>query len=429
MFKRRICSILIATVLVFATGCSAKKEEAVVEPKAEETVEASISENVEVVEETPVVETVSADSTVSENIQLSDDIYSFQISVDGQVFQLPMDYDTFAAAGWVYNNDLTEELAPNQATYSDFFEKGNLKIMASFVNFGLNVEPLSNCYIGSITVESGSLDAPTDGDITLPKGIKMGVSTLEEVKAAFGEPTTSTEGDTFAILKYEYDFDQSVRIDVDTQKNIITKIEVENYIQTEEQKAKNDSAAVNDEVPEVVTKYVAPTQLGTNFDDFILEFDGSLYKLPAPISEFEKNGWEVMAEDLEKVVVAQGYERITIMKNNQKENVTVMNYTDQATSVHNCFVEEIEADVLDTNVSAKAPYNIAMGMSGDEVKKIISTLKNVEVEDEKSFIYYTIPSSKSKNDETVIRVQKDKNVVSAISMSCTYSAKETYLGK
>lgn len=53
------------------------------------------------------------------------------------------------------------------------------------------------------------------------------------------------------------------------------------------------------EVPEIRTNYQTPAALGSDFMDPEVEFMGNLYRLPAPVSAFLDNGWEMkdVAED------------------------------------------------------------------------------------------------------------------------------------
>ena len=48
-----------------------------------------------------------------------------------------------------------------------------------------------------------------------------------------------------------------------------------------------------------MTNYQTPAALGSDFMDPEVEFMGNLYRLPAPVSAFLDNGWEMkdVAED------------------------------------------------------------------------------------------------------------------------------------
>ena len=66
--------------------------------------------------------------------------------------------------------------------------------------------------------------------------------------------------------------------------------------QVEERSAEQEEEESEEESTGVVYEYVAPTELGDDIYSFNFELDGHVYTLPAPVSEFLDNGWEMHPE-------------------------------------------------------------------------------------------------------------------------------------
>lgn len=132
------------------TACGGKEaskdveaqEEEVEEPTAqptEEPTEKPISEATEdptseVTEEYEEATKLAAEMPA----ELSDDIYDFQISIDGTVYQFPMWYSDFEALGWEYDGDNTETLSSNQYTLGQRWKKDGVSVYTRFANLSMN---------------------------------------------------------------------------------------------------------------------------------------------------------------------------------------------------------------------------------------------------------------------------------------------------
>ena len=46
----------------------------------------------------------------------------------------------------------------------------------------------------------------SDWEILLPGGIQWGVSNADDIKAAYGDPTSDYDGDNYYKMSYQYDF-------------------------------------------------------------------------------------------------------------------------------------------------------------------------------------------------------------------------------
>lgn len=358
------------------------------------------------------------DGTQADVQTLSDDIYSFQAEIDGEVYQFPMSYGEFTAKGWTYDGDAAQTIEPEQYTAAETFKKDSLKLYATIFNLGMNTVPFSECQIGGFSVDSYMMK-DSAFSVKLPKGIEFGVSTLEDVKAAYGEPSREYDGEMYTALTYEYETYQDVEIQVDKETKVVSKIDMRNIIETagEEEQAQAE-AAVSDEVTEEVKSYQAPTELGDDFTKFIVEYDGALYQMPAPVSEFEKNGWTVKEDQSDMTVKGKDFGWVSLTKNDQELRAIAQNYGDNATTIRNCFVTTVKGDDNSTDMPITVQKGITRGMAKADLEKALEGV-TYKFEESDMFEYYTIEGPESSLDYVQILVRKDTSVVQAIEVSYT----------
>ena len=230
----------------------------------------------------------ATDSEIAEG--LGDDIYSFSMEFDGQIMKFPMTYQDFVGMGWELSSREDPDMKISTNSYGFVsFNKGKNSVSAEVMNLGINEVGLEDSLIGGITVD-GSYDIDlTSVSVKLPGGIELGKSTLDDIKAAYGDPSDTYEGDLYTKVTYEKDTYQEVELSVFKDDNTLKKVDMENL----EEPEGYDKGAVSDEVPDIVTSYETPTALGDDMLDTAVEYMGDLYSLPAPVSAFTANGWEI----------------------------------------------------------------------------------------------------------------------------------------
>jgi hypothetical protein len=376
--KKKVYLLLLASVLVF-TGCQKKEvspetKETGIETKKETESEKETEKLIESEKETESQSLANA----PDELLLSDDIYSFQVGIDGTIYQFPMEYEAFLAKGWTFSDDEETTLSPNQ--YALFnFKKGDLRITGYVFNPAGDVKPINEGYLAGFTVDE--YDAKkTEAVFELPKGITMGTATMDDIIAAYGEPTDKSESDTFTTLKYEYASYQEIRLRVGAENGVLNSIEIKNLVEPKDQPA---AEKVSAEATPEVQAYAAPAELGDDLKSAIVEYDGVLYQLPAPVSEFEKNGWTIQVENSEESVDAKGNGWVTLTKNNQKLRTLTKNYGDTQTSIQNCFVTQIESSDQ-VKVAIMLQKSITIGMAESD---FVSAIEGMEYKEEESTTY------------------------------------------
>ena len=318
----------------------------------------------------------AGEATDSESAEgLGDDIYSFSMEFDGQTMKFPMTYQDFVGMGWELSSREDPDMKISTNSYGFVsFNKGKNSVSAEVMNLGINEVGLEDSLIGGITVD-GSYDIDlTSVSVKLPGGIELGKSTLDDIKAAYGDPSDTYEGDLYTKVTYEKDTYQEVELSVFKDDNTLKKVDMENL----EEPEGYDKGAVSDEVPDIVTAYKAPDALGSDMLDTAVEYMGDLYGLPAPVSAFTANGWEIQDAENTPYVEGGGIAFIDMMKNNQSIHFSVYNETENATALENCFVRELSFATYD-------PESIAMKLSGDITLGADKT-ELIKMADEKGYI-------------------------------------------
>ena len=374
-----IWSLLLSTL----SGCgnsTATEDTGTEEATTETTTEAEVTETA-----------AQEDSADSESTgELGDDIYSFSMEFDGQTMKFPMTYQEFTDMGWELSSSEDPDTKVSTNSYGMLtFNKGASSVYVDVINFGINEVRLEDCLIGGISVD-GSYDVDlTAVSVKLPGDIELGKATLDDIKAAYGEPSDTYEGDLYTKLTYEKDSYQEVELSVFKDDNTLKEVDMRNFEEPEDY----DKGTVSDEVPDIVTSYETPTALGDDMMDTAVEYMGDLYSLPAPVSAFTANGWEIQDAEDTPYVEGGGIAFIDMMKNNQSIHFSVYNETENATALENCFVRELSFATYD-------PESIAMKLSGD-ITLGADKAELIKMADEKGYI--------SEENDDYLRIYPNKD--------------------
>lgn len=369
------------TLIMVLTGCMVLSPVSVYAADATETTtEAKVTETA-----------AQEDSADSESTgELGDDIYSFSMEFDGQTMKFPMTYQEFTDMGWELSSSEDPDTKVSTNSYGMLtFNKGASSVYADVINLGINEVGLEDCLIGGISVD-GSYDVDlTAVSVKLPGDIELGKATLDDIKAAYGEPSDTYEGDLYTKLTYEKDSYQEVELSVFKDDNTLKEVDMRNFEEPEDY----DKGTVSDEVPDIVTSYEAPIALGDDMMDTAVEYMGDLYSLPAPVSAFTANGWEIQDAEDTPYVEGGGIAFIDMMKNNQSIHFSVYNETENATALENCFVRELSFATYD-------PESIAMKLSGD-ITLGADKAELIKMADEKDYI--------SEENDDYLRIYPNKD--------------------
>lgn len=365
---------------------------------AEEETEAETA--IEAVEEAP--EAAKADEAIS------DDIYSFQMLFDGELYTFPMTYDEFVAKGWENCDDETFEITPNSYTWCSF-KKGDVRANCDVLNMFVNTLPVHQCDIVGFSVDSFSMEKAPETKLVLPAGITYGESTLDDITAAYGPASDVYEGSLYTKLTYEYSLYQNVELEVDLESGVLSAVDLRNMDEKKCATANMEEPEISDEIPANVLNYKAPEALSDDLFDYTIEYAGDLYQLPAPVSVFLSNGW-TLKDNSAETVAGRDSGWAYLMKDNQELRVLAKNYEPDLTKIENCFVTEVKSDIYTTDL----PLTLSKGLTRDmTTAELEAALDGIEYEtsDSSSFVYYNVYGKDSRLDGYQFCVDTEKDSV------------------
>lgn len=150
--------------------------------------------------------------------ELSSDPESFQVSLDGNIITLPVLYTDLAALGWECDSIDGETLKPGFIMVGNAsLRKGNTSLSgANFINLSDQELPLSECYVYGFSFAYDSKGA-VETSVVFPGGLHIG-STVEEIIAAYGEPTEIDDSRS-TVTKLLYEFGDYNKITFEIDKN------------------------------------------------------------------------------------------------------------------------------------------------------------------------------------------------------------------
>jgi hypothetical protein len=194
-----------------------------------------------------------------------------------------------------------------------------------------------------------------------------------------------------------------------------------------ETSSKSSDYSVSKDVPEIVKKYVAPTEMGNSLSDFIVEYDGALYKLPFPVSELVKNGWEIKEGYSDSIIYANGDGHVKMTKNGESEQFYVLNCTDKRTGVENCFIKELRTLSFTSSVDMKLPKGIYTGMSEADFLKAIEGERDVKSFVSGKYTYYTFDFPDSTSNFIQVSINNESKTAEDFSVYYAEDIKEALL--
>ena len=184
---------------------------------------------------------------------------------------------------------------------------------------------------------------------------------------------------------------------------------LKNYRDSEPEETSKD-------VPKEVCDYQEPEAFSENPLDFIVQFDGDFYQLPAPVSEFIKNGWKIDEEGSDTSVKAGRHGYVTLEKDGQTLYGVVNNYSKSAVPIKNSFLTNLHGDFDVTKVPIQIYRGITLGMNEESMKEALSDAKYETKEDEEGVSYY-LYADEEKRDYVRIFVDKNLKLVREIELS------------
>lgn len=294
--------------------------------------------------------------------ELPKELESFAFAVWGETYQLPVDYETFLGYGWCYDGDDQEPVGAQSYLEGETFTSKGGSVTVDLMNPQASEQPVSQCYIAGFHVDAASKEGQAVY-VDLPGGIVLQKSVTEDVTVAYGAPSDRYEQEQYLYLTYVFGLNRTVQLGFDNETGLLMQLNLQNL----KNPAGDDELehAVKGKTPEVEA-YQAPEAPGTALDQFIVSYDGTLYRLPVPVAELVEHGWEINEKQSDQAVKGLQYGYVTLEKNGQRMFGNVRNDSKEAVTVENCFVTSLYGDMDTTKIPIAVAGNITLGTPEEE---------------------------------------------------------------
>ena len=293
--------------------------------------------------------------------EMSDNWLDYTISIDGTIYQLPLPYDEFVSKGWK-SSYLTPSVPANSSQMATF-ELGEMEASVYIINYGLSEVPVEECYVAAISMDPRFNNVDTSMAVELSKGVKMGSSTYEDVKKAFGAPDSIYQGERSGLAYTQADYlDDNFESGLDLEFNeneVLVAVKMGNFKVPE-----GIEVSVSDldsAPPSINSNYKAPTGPSAELFDHIITINGTEhYKLPVPMSELIANGW-VLDTATDDYVSGYDYVLTSMEKDGERIDIKLENFTADAINPAYAAVTRISVDTNYCSIPVSFPGGYTIG--------------------------------------------------------------------
>ena len=341
----------------------------------------------------------------SGTIELGDDLYSFTIKINGVIYSLPIPFSELVENGWIAEDIEEEELLPERrSSYFSVHNQEGYSFRAQFINNTLDVISLEESEV--MTIDTSSFHGFEDADFVLPGGITKD-SSREDIIEAYGKPTEQWERPMGNFIQYGRQGGSSVRFKFDLRTDELLAILIMN------DRRREVSPEFQGEIPDIIHDYVAPYELGEDWQTFNVKIDEELFRLPAPVMAFIDKGWEIVEDPNEIVAAHSMIGNVSLRRNNQFIRVRVHNYANTAQPIIHTFVTVVHQSVGDS-FRMELPSGIT---NESTIEEVIATFGEPVHRSELSLsIKYTFGERRRGPAEINIRISNEDQRITYISI-------------
>lgn len=383
-----IVALIVGLVLILGGGDKDKDKKT--EEPTETTTEATSEDTTETTENTTEATTEAGGSTATGTYtyewptEVSDNWLDYTIKINETVYKLPMPYAEFKSKGWKADY-LSTSIPANSYDYTTF-ELDGIEMQVLIVNYGLKEAPVEECFVAGFSIDPDWYDVRSTSTIELAGGIKWMTSTEADVKAAFGAPDYTYDGEydgeNYVTMDYADDeYESGMDLEIN-HEGVLECISIANVSAPEGLEA--DASQIDTAPPEINSYYVAPTGPSTEiFDHIITINENEYYKLPVPVSEFTANGW-IIDTATSDYIAGNSYEHTYIEKNGEKLSVKLENFTSDAILPINAYVTYISVDTAYFSMPISFPGGYSTTDHYDKFVELFGDMEGYNFSDEYS---------------------------------------------
>ena len=122
----------------------------------------------------------------------------------------------------------------------------------------------------------------------------------------------------------------------------------------------------SDKISEHVKGYIAPTELGVKTTSGIIQIDGDLYMMPAPVKAFLDNGWEIDESEKNAMLSWNKETELTLKRNGRELVLGAYTFANTSGAVENGYVDRIDIEAKN-GIEYVLPGGITTSSTHDEV--------------------------------------------------------------
>ncbi|MBO4456480.1 MAG: DUF1266 domain-containing protein [Butyrivibrio sp.] len=122
----------------------------------------------------------------------------------------------------------------------------------------------------------------------------------------------------------------------------------------------------DDKISELVKGYIAPTELGIKTTSGIVQIDGDLYQMPAPVKAFWDNGWELDESGKNAILSWNKNTELTFKRNGKELVLDAHAFANTSGAVENGYVDRLDIEAKN-GIEYVLPGGITTSSTHDEV--------------------------------------------------------------
>ena len=349
------------------------------------------------------------DESGYENRELPEELSWFEIEIEGETYRLPADFSLLSDRGWNYSGDPEREIDSGSYLEGELFEKDGRTLTACIWNPEGTSSRVGSCRIAGLRLDAW---VPENEELQaeLPGGLALGRSAPEDAERLYGEPSDRYEGEDGWILTYAHGAYQSVQMGFDGESGKLRMLELLNIEETGQALPAGKPAA------DPMDTYQEPALPGNTLAESVVEFGGDLYRLPAPVAAFEKNGWSVRRGGSEESVESGQYGTVILERDGTEFYTVVRNRGETAAAVASCLVTEVSGE-QDT-VPMVLAGGITLGMEKEEFLDRVEGIPRKERPEEGDRTAYLFYKNEAELDYTEITVDEASGRVCRMKVVC-----------
>ena len=299
----------------------------------------------------------------SSNTSVSENLYDFQVKIDGVVYQFPTTVEEFEKNGWelLIGSYDDKELAPGSRTYDTTFRKDGMEFDITIRNLDTSVLEIKDCLVVGLELDSYYNNLPP---VELSKGVTFD-STLAEILEALGNPSDEYDGYSYYINYSDKQGEYSFTFESKEDGTKLSALEIQNDRGYEDLITIDPNKEYS--VPEIVSNYQKSEAFTEDIYDFVIKLEGEFYQLPVPLSVLLEDGWVIVTKDIVEIPAYDYDYGFEIRKGNQVLDVTLMNYDKSAQIPENCFVVGMDVGGYNGTFNLELAHGVTLDSSVEEL--------------------------------------------------------------